>query len=154
MTVRLQLIGNYMTSRMIGVRRTDISDSSHGRRQLCQPRDGEWQNFAKRVHAKPCSEKTVDLHNVVKSSVNGANVAADSRRLGAEDFFRYQSSPSQLSSKTKEVQSGLNMSLRHHSEITSVGVYWFDEAQAAAAFRNVKDQKFFHLSWRVTGLDR
>ena len=125
--------------------RSETHDISDQHPEIVSAMDGEWQNFAKRVHAKPFPEDR-DLPTV-KSSVNGANVAAildgwepktssDIRvprlsfhpKKGSTEWFEYEFETPQ--------------------EITSVGVYWFDEAQAAAAFRNER-KEILPQSWRV-----
>ena len=93
----------------------------------------EWQNFVNRVHAKPFPEDR-DFPTV-RSSVKGANGRSlidswEPKTSSDQRVSRLSFHPKRGSTEWFEYEFEIPQ------EITTVGVYWFDEAQAAASFRN------------------
>ncbi|MGB0655750.1 MAG: sulfatase-like hydrolase/transferase [Pirellulales bacterium] len=125
--------------------RSETLDIADQHPEIVSAMDDEWQNFANRVHAKPFPEERG--FPAVRSSVKGANgrslidswepKTSSDIRISHLSFYPNKGSTEWFEYEFEEPQ-----------EIKTVGVYWFDEAQAAASFRNER-KEILPQSWRV-----
>ena len=125
--------------------RSETNDLAAEHPEIVAELDAEWNRFAERANVKPFPE-TRNAARVI-SSVPGANVAAltdpmepassSDYRLPRLSFHPNRGSTEWVQFEYAELQTFEN-----------AGVYWFDEAQAAATFRNER-QEVLPKSWKV-----
>ena len=125
--------------------RSETHDVSDQHPDIVSAMNADWQNLANRVHAKPFPEDR-DLPTV-RSSVKGAN-----GRSLIDSWEPKTSSDIRISHLSFHPNKGSTEWFEYEFEeprkIKTVGVYWFDEAQAAASFRNER-KEILPRSWRV-----
>ena len=125
--------------------RSETNDVAEKQPDLVAELSAEWHQFAERVNVKPFPE-TRNGPKVI-SSIPGANATAliDGIEPASSSDYRIP----RLSFHPKRGSAEwVQFEYSEPETFSSVGVYWFDEAQAAASFRNTR-QEVLPKSWKV-----
>ena len=125
--------------------RSETNNVADEHPELVAKLSGHWSRFADRANVKPFPETRHAPR--VSSSVRGANVTAlidEDEPASSSDYRipRLSFHPNRGSTEWVQFQ------FSEPGTFKNVGVYWFDEAQAAASFRNER-QENLPKSWKV-----
>lgn len=125
--------------------RSESNDVSQQHPQLVAQLATQWNQFAGRANVKPFPETRG--RSRVTSSIPGANVTALIDQIEPSSSSDYRV-PRLSFHPNRGSTEWVQFEFAEPKTIDSLSVYWFDEAQAAASFRNER-KEILPKSWKI-----